>query len=81
MKPQMNTDERSNASTLQRTHAPTPRSGYDLDLCGDGIERPRVLIPEPSGIEPCPLKRGGDCPDGCDACVAFAEEMNFTLQT
>lgn len=51
-------------------------SGRDLDLCGDGIERPRVLIPERDGIEPCPLKVGGDCPAGCDVCVAFAEEMH-----
>jgi len=52
-------------------------SGYDMDLCGDGIERPRILAPTPGGIEPCPLKVGGQCPDGCDACVAFAEELEM----
>ncbi len=68
----MSADERR-SSDERRSN----RSGCDLDLCGDGVVRPAVLIPEPGGVEPCPLKRDGECPEGCEACVAFAEEMRI----
>lgn len=67
----MNADERGSSDERR----PTDRSGFNPDLCGDGIERRMVLIPTPGGIEPCPLKVDGDCPSNCDACVAFAEEI------
>lgn len=52
-------------------------SGSDIDLMGDGVERPKMLMPDPgSGEKDCPAKEpDGSCPPGCDRCVSFLLEL------
>jgi hypothetical protein len=49
------------------------KSGHDLDAWRTDEALPMVVIPTPE--TPCVLKVDGECPAGCDACVAFAEDI------
>jgi len=50
-------------------------SGCDMDLYGDPQAGPAVAVPQPGESGPCVLKVDGECPEACNACVEFAEEM------
>lgn len=58
-------------------------SGGDIDLMGDGLIYPKLVLPDPdSGQKDCVIKEAdGTCPAGCCECATFRLGLENWLRT